>query len=129
MVATYGIAELAREFGVTARAIRFYEDRGLLRPTRRGLARVYGESDRRRLRLVLRGKRLGFSLEDIREMLDLHYAGPEDMGNPGYLLNRIAEHRHGLVERLEDARLAIDWLDRLETRCHRMAALGRRRRA
>jgi DNA-binding transcriptional MerR regulator len=126
MATTYGIAELAREFGVTARAIRFYEDRGFLRPARRGLARIYSESDRRRLRLLLRGKRLGFSLDEIREMLDLHYAGPDDMGTPGYLLNRIAEHRHTLRQRREDAGLALEWLDHLETRCHRLAAMGRK---
>jgi DNA-binding transcriptional MerR regulator len=69
---TYTISELASEFGITARAIRFYEDKRLLQPRRNGLARVYGRRDRGRLKLILRGKRLGFSLSDIGEMLDLH---------------------------------------------------------
>jgi DNA-binding transcriptional MerR regulator len=69
---TYTISELAGEFGITARAIRFYEDKSLLQPRRNGLARVYGRRDRGRLKLILRGKRLGFSLSDIGEMLDLY---------------------------------------------------------
>lgn len=68
----YTISELAREFSVTPRALRFYEDKGLLSPTRDGLNRVYSSSDRARLRLILQGKSVGFSLSDIREMLDLY---------------------------------------------------------
>ncbi len=69
---TYTISELASEFAITARAIRFYEDKNLLQPRRNGLARVYGRRDRGRLKLILRGKRLGFTLSDISEMLDLY---------------------------------------------------------
>lgn len=72
---TYSITELAETFAVTPRAIRFYEDRGLLNPERLGLQRIYTRRDRARLRLILRGKRLGFSLADIREMLDLYDTG------------------------------------------------------
>lgn len=68
----YTISELAREFSVTPRALRFYEDKGLLSPTRDGLNRVYSSSDRARLRLILQGKSVGFSLSDIREILDLY---------------------------------------------------------
>lgn len=68
----YTISELAREFSVTPRALRFYEDKGLLSPTRDGLNRVYSSSDRARLKLILQGKSVGFSLSDIREMLDLY---------------------------------------------------------
>ena len=71
----FTISELADEFGVTHRAIRFYEDRGLLRPERRGLRRLFSRRDRARLALILRGKRLGFSLTDIRELLDLYDLG------------------------------------------------------
>jgi DNA-binding transcriptional MerR regulator len=74
---TYTISELAAEFGVTARAIRFYEDKKMLEPGRDGMNRVYRRRDRGRLRLILRGKRLGFSLSDIGEMLDLY--DPDDM--------------------------------------------------
>jgi len=68
----YTISELAREFQVTPRALRFYEDKGLLSPTRDGLNRVYSSSDRARLKLILQGKSVGFSLSDIREMPDLY---------------------------------------------------------
>jgi DNA-binding transcriptional MerR regulator len=69
---TFTISELAREFDVTPRALRFYEDKGLLSPTRDGLNRVYSATDRVRLKLILQGKSVGFSLSDIREMLDLY---------------------------------------------------------
>ncbi len=69
---TYTISELAREFAVTPRALRFYEDKGLLSPSRDGLNRVYSGSDRARLKLILQGKSVGFSLGDIREMLDIY---------------------------------------------------------
>lgn len=73
----YSIGDLASEFAVSPRAIRFYEDQGLLRPQRIGGNRVYNYGDRVRLILVLRGKRLGFSLADIKEMLDLYDVDPE----------------------------------------------------
>jgi len=69
---TYSIRDLAREFGITTRAIRFYEDKGLLNPARRGQTRIYAPRDHARLSLILRGKRVGFSLDEIREMLDLY---------------------------------------------------------
>src|ERR1700759_4397369 len=69
---TYTISELAREFNVTPRALRFYEDKALLSPTRDGLNRVYSARDRARLKLILQGKSVGFSLTDIREILDLY---------------------------------------------------------
>jgi DNA-binding transcriptional MerR regulator len=73
--ATYSITELCEEFGVTPRALRFYEDEGLIAPRRVGLARVYSWRDRARLAWILRGKRVGFSLADIREMIDLYDVG------------------------------------------------------
>ena len=69
---SFSIGELAREFGVTLRALRFYEDKGLLHPHRRGQSRVYSRRDRARLKLILMGKRVGFSLSEIREMLELY---------------------------------------------------------
>lgn len=68
----YAISDLAEEFGVTARALRFYEDEGLISPKRHGLSRIYSKRDRARLAWILRGKRVGFSLSDIREMIDLY---------------------------------------------------------
>lgn len=68
----YSIGDLSREFKVTLRTLRFYEDKGLISPERRGTTRIYSRRDRGRLKLILRGKKVGFSLEDIREMLDLY---------------------------------------------------------
>lgn len=72
----YNIGELSREFGVTTRAVRFYEDEGLLSPTRDGTRRIFSTRDYTRLKLILRGKRLAFTLREIRELLDL-YDGPK----------------------------------------------------
>ncbi len=69
---TYSIRHLCREFGATARALRFYEDKGLLTPARKGQTRVYDARDRARLKLILRGRRIGFTLQEIQEMLDLY---------------------------------------------------------
>src|SRR6476619_3165847 len=69
----YSIAELAREFGITARTMRFYEDEGLIKPRRQGLTRLYSTHDRTRLGWILRGKRLGFSLAEIKELIDLYH--------------------------------------------------------
>lgn len=71
----FSITDLCNEFGVTARALRFYEDEGLIAPERRGLARIYSQRDRVRLAWILRGKRVGFSLAEIREMIDLYDIG------------------------------------------------------
>lgn len=75
MAETYTIGHLAEEFGVTRRTIRFYEDKELIRPMRNGQARIFSRRDRARLKLILRGKRLGFSLAEIKEMLDLYDLG------------------------------------------------------
>jgi DNA-binding transcriptional MerR regulator len=71
----YSISDLSEEFGVTARALRFYEDEGLIAPVRRGLSRIYTKRDRARLAWILRAKRVGFSLAEIREMIDLYDVG------------------------------------------------------
>jgi DNA-binding transcriptional MerR regulator len=75
----YSIGDLATEFAVSPRAIRFYEDQGLLSPQRIGGNRIYAARDRARLKLILRGKRLGFALADIKEMLDLYDADPQHL--------------------------------------------------
>ena len=72
---SFTIGDLSEEFGVTARALRFYEDEGLIAPARRGTARIYAHRDRARLAWILRGKRVGFSLGEIREMIDLYDVG------------------------------------------------------
>src|SRR5947208_15956723 len=96
---TWSIAELAAEYDVTWRTIRFYEDRGLLTPERRGTARVYHPRDRIRLALILRGKRLGFSLDEIRKIVDMYDAEPGEEGQLVYLLDQITHRRTGLEHR------------------------------
>ncbi len=107
----YSIGDLSSEFGVSPRAIRFYEDQGLLRPQRIGGNRVYNYADRVRLILVLRGKRLGFSLADIKEMLDLYDVDPEHIEQLRVALakgqQRIAElerQRAEITETLKELR-------------------------
>jgi len=85
----YAIGELARELGVTTRAIRFYESKGLIAPARRGIARSYTRRDRARLRLILRGKNLGFTLEEIAQYLKLYDADPAQIAQTQMLLARI----------------------------------------
>ena len=89
---TYSIGDLAAEFKITTRAIRFYEHRGLLAPARRGVTRTYSMRDRARLNLILRGKNLGFSLEDIAEFLALYDADPSQLAQTRLLLAKVADN-------------------------------------
>src|ERR1051326_2243135 len=88
----YSIAELAREFGITARTIRFYEDEGLIKPKRQGLTRLYSAHDRVRLGWILRGKRLGFSLAEIKQLLDLYQVDRTGVQQLRELLRRSRLH-------------------------------------
>ncbi|MBZ9538363.1 MerR family transcriptional regulator [Modicisalibacter tunisiensis] len=115
---TYSIGELARRFEVTPRTIRFYEQEGLLDPERRGQTRVYHEKDRVRLSLTLRGKRLGFSLAEIREVIQLYDHAPDgDERQLRRMLDILAEKRRGLERQLEDIRALQHELDDVEDRC------------
>src|SRR3546814_11301165 len=89
--ASYAISDLAAEFGVTARALRFYEDEGLISPRRHGLSRIYSNRDRARLAWILRGKRVGFSLSDIRDMMDLHDRNDGRQEQRKFTLNKCQE--------------------------------------
>jgi DNA-binding transcriptional MerR regulator len=107
---TYSISELAREFGCTARALRFYEDKGLLSPRRDGLTRVYLPRDRARLTLILRGKRVGLSLLDIKEILDLYNADPENRSQNEVALKKFKSRIVALESQREDIDQAIAML-------------------
>ena len=125
---TYSISELYREFDVTARAIRFYEDQGLLEPERVGRRRVYHERDRVRLRLILRGKRLGFSLSEIREMFELYDTDPGEAGQLRYLLDKIHERRVILEQQRRDIEAVLSEMVEVERRA-RDAFAGLQRRS
>jgi DNA-binding transcriptional MerR regulator len=114
---TYTIGELAQEFEVTTRAIRFYEDQGLLSPARNGQARIYSVRDRVRLKLVLRGKRLGFSLGEIGEMLDLYDADPSEVGQLQYFVSKLDERRAQLNQQQQDIQVTLKELDDIEAQC------------
>ncbi|MBP6819253.1 MerR family DNA-binding transcriptional regulator [Ferrovibrio sp. MS7] len=109
---TFTITDLAQEFKVTARAIRFYEDKGLLHPSRQGMNRVYTKRDRARLILILRGKRLGFSLAEIREMINLYDLGDGQGEQLRVTLRRSAERLKALEAQRRDVDAAIDELRR-----------------
>jgi DNA-binding transcriptional MerR regulator len=115
---SYSISELSQEFDITTRSIRFYEDQGLLTPTRRGQTRIYSRQDRVRLKLILRGKRLGFSLNECRELLELwdhtHSGGEMQLR---LMLTRIEERRAALQQQLKDIELMEQELDSAEQRC------------
>lgn len=104
---TYTITDLSHEFKVTARAIRFYEDKGLLHPSRQGMMRVYNRRDRARLMLILRGKRLGFSLSEIREMIDLYDLGDGQVEQMKLTLKRSRERLNALEQQRRDIETAI----------------------
>jgi DNA-binding transcriptional MerR regulator len=114
---TWSIAELAAEYDVTLRTIRFYEDRGLLTPERRGTVRVYHPRDKVRLGLILRGKRLGFSLDDIATIVDMYDAEPGEEGQLVYLLDQITTRRADLEQRRRDIDETLHELAEVEARC------------
>ena len=115
---TWSIAEIADEFGITHRTVRYYEDKGLVTPERRGTLRIFHPRDRTRLRLVLRGKRLGFPLDEIRTIVDMYDQQPGESGQLSYLLDQIEDRRGDLWLRRRDIDAALAELDDLERRCH-----------
>lgn len=114
---TWSITELAKEFGVTLRTIRFYEEQGLLTPERVGSRRVFHHGDRVRLKLVLRGKRLGFPLQEIKAIIGMYDAEPGEVGQLKYLLDQITMRRDVLEQRRKDIDETIRELDKLQERC------------
>jgi DNA-binding transcriptional MerR regulator len=118
MVRTFTIRQLTKEFGVTARTLRFYEDEGLIAPERRGQTRIYASRDRARIILILRGRRVGFALAEIREILDLY--NPEDHGVRQTMharkkfeeqLHKLERQKVDIEESLSELRRAIKDID------------------
>ena len=112
---SYSIGDLAAAFDITARSIRFYEDEGLLSPERAGLTRIYSHRDRARLALICRGKRLGFSLAEIREFLDLYDREQGQVEQMTYFLGRARARRAALETQLVDVQQTIEDLKGIET--------------
>ena len=126
----YSVTQLALDLGVTARTIRFYEDKGLIAPRRAGNNRVYTQRDRARMILILRGKKLGFSLREIKEFLDLYDVDPTQAKQLRLLLKAV----HERIVQLEDQRVALDQalgeLRDVEAQTHNaLEALGNVRQA
>jgi DNA-binding transcriptional MerR regulator len=113
---TYTISELAKEFDITPRAIRFYEDQGLISPSRKGRRRVYRERDRVRLKLVLRGKRLGFALSEVKEMFDLYDTAPGETAQLRFLLGKIKDRREMLEQQRQDIEAVLHEMESVEKR-------------
>jgi DNA-binding transcriptional MerR regulator len=116
---TCTISELAKEFALTTRAIRFYEDCGLVSPRRVGSARVYGERERVRIKLILRGKRLGLSLAEIGELLDLYEVARNERAQLSKFLAILGERRGRLLQQKEDIDATLAEIDGLERECRR----------
>ena len=110
----FSISELAREFDVTPRAIRFYEDQGLLAPRRAGQRRIYTPRDRTRLKLTLRGKRLGLTLSEIRELIDMYEPGRDARPQLQRFLAVLEEHRAGLLQQRADIEAQLSEIQAFE---------------
>lgn len=122
----WSIGELAAEYATTLRTIRFYEDKGLLTPERDGVRRIFGPRDHVRLGLILRGKRLGFTLDEIAAVLEMYDAAPGEAGQLRFLIEDVRRRRAELEAKRADLDAALAELDDLERRCR--ADLRRLRR-
>jgi len=120
MSTTFTISELAREFGVTTRTIRFYEDQGLLNPAREGTNRVFSSRDRVRLKLALRGKRLGFSLAEIRELFELYDVSRDERKQLEEFLSRLDRRRAHLEQQREDIEVMLTEINFFANQCRRL---------
>jgi DNA-binding transcriptional MerR regulator len=116
---TFSISDLAQEFALTTRAIRFYEDQGLLAPQRRGRARVYGDRERVRIKLILRGKRLGLALSEIRELFDIYALTRNEHAQIAKFLQMLADRRAMLLQQREDIDAVLAEIGSLERDCRR----------
>lgn len=120
-----GIQDVATELGITTRTIRFYEDKGLLDPQRVGTMRVYSRREVARLQLILRGKRLGFSLRQIQEFLDLYNADDRHLSQTRRLLERVTERIDALEAQREALDQTLDELNDIARQCReRIATAG-----
>ena len=122
--AEFSIGELASEFDVTPRAIRFYEDHGLLAPKREGQRRIYSPRDRTRLKLTLRGKRLGLSLSEIRELIDMYEPGRDERPQLKRFLAVLSAHRASLLQQRSDLEAQLSELQVFEKKIRKQLKPG-----
>jgi DNA-binding transcriptional MerR regulator len=121
----YSITELTREFDISTRTLRFYEDEGLIQPVRRGRTRLFRPSDRHLVRQILRGKRLGFSINEIREIIQIYKEPPGEVGQLKLLMKRINEKKENLRQKRRDLEETLAELDQAEESCvERLVELG-----
>ncbi|KFB10312.1 MerR family transcriptional regulator [Nitratireductor basaltis] len=121
----YTITELTREFGISTRTLRFYEDEGLIHPVRRGRTRLYRPSDRHLVRQILRGRRIGFSINEIREIIQVYKSPPGEVAQLNLMVRRIEEKRETLRQKRRDLEDTLSELDQAEEAVvERLAELG-----
>lgn len=121
----YSITELTREFDISTRTLRFYEDEGLVQPVRRGRTRLFRPSDRHLIRQILRGKRIGFSINEIREIIQMYREPPGEVGQLKLMIKRIEEKRENLRQKRRDLEETLAELDQAEESCvERLVELG-----
>ncbi len=121
----YSITELTREFGVSTRTLRFYEDEGLIHPERRGRTRLFRQADRRLIQEILRGRRIGFTIAEIREIIQVYKEPPGELGQLKLLMKRVDEKREDLRQKRKDIDDTLAELDNIEEAClGRLADIG-----
>ena len=121
----YSITELTREFGVSTRTLRFYEDEGLIHPERRGRTRLFRQADRRLIAEILRGRRIGFTIAEIREIIQVYKEPPGELGQLKLLMKRVDEKRDELRQKRKDIDDTLTELDNIEEAClGRLAEIG-----
>lgn len=121
----YSITELTREFGVSTRTLRFYEDEGLIQPERRGRTRLFRPADRALIQEILRGRRIGFTIAEIREIIQVYKEPPGEIGQLKLLMKRVDEKRDELRQKRKDIEDTLAELDNVEEAClTRLAEIG-----
>lgn len=121
----YSITELTREFGVSTRTLRFYEDEGLIHPERRGRTRLFRAADRHLIKEILRGRRIGFTIAEIREIIQVYKDPPGESGQLRLLMKRVEEKREELNQKRRDIEETLEELNNVEEAClTRLAEIG-----
>ncbi|WP_136657235.1 MerR family DNA-binding transcriptional regulator [Nitratireductor sp. XY-223] len=113
----YTITELTREFGVSTRTLRFYEDEGLIQPDRRGRTRLFRAADRHLIKEILRGRRLGFTIAEIREIIEIYKGPPGELGQLELMMKRVAQKREQLNQKRQDIEETLAELDSVDEAC------------